>query len=311
MLELYQFASTRYGVFTRAEASARGVDASDLRLLVDGGVIVPEGRQVFRVTAAPATWRQRVYVVCRRGGEDCLASHRTAAALRRFDGAREGPIEVAIPHRSSLRIKGARVHRTRALNDDDRDCIDNIPVTSAARTLIDLGAVTGRARMEEYLDGALRDGTLTPVELLSRYKALRASGRNGMATAGLVVPDAATARPESVLERRFVALLAKHGLPAPVLQYPVHLPNGKVVRIDAAYVALALGYELDGHRWHATRSQRRADYRRRDALAQVGWDIRQFTWEQVVDDGAAVAASVRAALGPIAGARVLSNGPKS
>jgi len=310
MVELYQFASTRYGVFTRAEAVARGVDASDLRLLVDGGVIVPEGRQVFRVTAAPVTWRQRVYVVCRRGGEDCLASHRTAAALRRFDGAKEGPIEVAIPHRSSLRIKGVRVHRTRALDDIDRDCVDNIPVTSVARTLLDLGCVAGGARLEQYLDGAMRDGLLTPEQLMARYEALRASGRNGMATARLIVRDAATTRPESALERRFVALLAKHGLPVPVLQYPVRLPDGNDVRIDAAYVARMLGYELDGHRWHSTRAQRRSDYRRLDALAHLGWDVRRFTWEQVVADGAAVVASVRTALGPFAGARVLSNGPK-
>jgi very-short-patch-repair endonuclease len=65
--------------------------------------------------------------------------------------------------------------------------------------------------------------------------------------------------------------------------------------IDAAYVECMLGFELDGHRTHATRAERAADNRREHMLRDSGWDIRRFTYEQVMDDGPAVARAVKSA----------------
>jgi very-short-patch-repair endonuclease len=83
----------------------------------------------------------------------------------------------------------------------------------------------------------------------------------------------------------------------------VRLANGRTVHIDAAYVDLFLGFEIDGHRWHAARAQRSHDNRRLDLLANLGWDIRRFTYEQVVNDGPSVIRSIRAAIAFRSGAR--------
>jgi very-short-patch-repair endonuclease len=68
------------------------------------------------------------------------------------------------------------------------------------------------------------------------------------------------------------------------------------VFIDAAYPDRMKGFEIDGHRWHATKSQRAADNRRQRALADVGWDIRRFTYEEVMRNGVSVVHAVRTAL---------------
>ena len=96
--------------------------------------------------------------------------------------------------------------------------------------------------------------------------------------------------------RRFVRLLENAGVPVPELQYEVALPNGRKAFLDAAYPGVRLGWELDGHGAHATRKQRSADNGRASLLADVGWDLRRFTYEQVMYDGGAVVRSVRRAI---------------
>ena len=80
-----------------------------------------------------------------------------------------------------------------------------------------------------------------------------------------------------------------------MFQHPVVLANGRRAFIDAAYVELTLGFELDGHGSHATRRQRAADNRRANDLRDAGWDLRRFTYEEVMRDGARVVRTVKAA----------------
>jgi hypothetical protein len=113
---------------------------------------------------------------------------------------------------------------------------------------------------------------------------------------GVVLRNRLGTLPQSVIERGFVRLLEDAGLPLPELQHEVALPNGHKAYLDAAYPAIRLAWELDGHGVHATRKQRSADNTRAGLLADVGWHLRRFTYEQVVHDGGAVVRAVRAAV---------------
>src|SRR5262245_31884615 len=112
----------------------------------------------------------------------------------------------------------------------------------------------------------------------------------------VVLEQRPVATPHSVLERAFLRLLERANVPAPTCQHSVTLLNGRIVRIDAAFVELVLGFELDGHGSHATRAQRAADNKRANALRDVGWDIRRFTYEEVMREGTSVARAVRVAI---------------
>jgi len=174
--------------------------------------------------------------------------------------------------------------------------VDGIPTTTVARTLIDLGAVTTLRRVEHATDAAERDQLVSRRALVSRHRALRARGRNGIATFAAVLEAREVVIPESVMERRFVRILEQAHLPAPALQYSVPLGDGRSARVDAAYPHLRLGFEIDGHRWHASRAQRAADNRRANDLANLGWDVRRFTADQIVGEPARVADAVRIAI---------------
>jgi len=230
------------------------------------------------------------------GGPECLASHRAAAALHRFDGFAPGVIEVVVPMHVFHRRKNVIVHHTRSLPEIDRDRVGPIPVTSKARTLIDLGAVASADQVEEAFDGAERDRLVKRIQVVRRYEQLRAPGRNGVGAMTQVLRDRMERVPRSVLERRMLRLLERAGLPRPVVAHRVQLSETTAYELDFAYLEPRLALEVDGHGSHATRRQRAADNVRQGRLEDANWMVRRFTYEQVMYDPSSVAATVRDAL---------------
>jgi very-short-patch-repair endonuclease len=295
---LSAIAGLQLGLFTRSDASRAGLTREQLRRLAERGVAERVAPGVFRFVASAHSWQQQVLAAVLDGGPDCLASHRTAAALHAFDGFRPGVIEVVLPIRVRHVRKSVVVHHTRLLATPDRAVVGGIPVTSRARTLIDLGAVTSAAVVEEAFDGAERDRKVRRGEVERRYRTLRARGRNGVGAMTQILDGrlAVERIPRSVLERRMLNLLRRAGLPRPEVGYRVRAPDGRLFELDFAYVQYGLGIELDGHGSHATRTQRAADNLRANALGDAKWTLRRFTYEQVMHEPSVVASSVRSAL---------------
>jgi hypothetical protein len=295
---LSRVAADQLGLITRSDAQSAGLSREQLRGLVTRGILVQVTPRVFRFAATNPSWHQDVMVACLDGGPECLASHRTAAALHGFDGFRPELVEVLVPMHVRHRRKNAIVHHTRVLPAGDRALVGVIPVTSRARTLIDLGAVATPDRVEEAFDGAERDGSVRRGQVERRYRVLRAPGRNGIGAMTQILDGRLAVQniPRSVLERRMLRLLKAGGLPIPVGCHRVRLPSGAVYEIDFAYLEKMVALEVDGHGSHATRRQRAADNVRAGALEDVGWKLRRFTYEQVIREPAAVAAVVRSVL---------------
>lgn len=295
MEELLALAAYQFGAFSRAQANELDVTDAMLRSRVRSGMFLKRGPTAFVVSGATETWKQRVMVACLACRTRCAASMRTAAVLHILDGYSPGKIEVSVRHPERYRRNDIIVHSSRDLPDSDITYVGPIPVTTVERTLIDLGAVSAFHRVEHATDAAEREHLVLPQGLETRHRALRAQGRNGIATMTAILADRGPVVPQSVLERAFVRLVTGAHLPHPVLQHPVDLAYGRVF-LDAAYPNRMKGFEVDGHRWHASQSQRAADNRRLRALADAGWDIRRFTYEEVMHQGVAVVHAVRAAL---------------
>ena len=82
----------------------------------------------------------------------------------------------------NVRRIGAIIHTTEQLDPLDRETIAETPVTSPARTLIDLAAIAPRPALTAALDGALRDGLLSEDFLHARVDALPAKAAMGIPT---------------------------------------------------------------------------------------------------------------------------------
>ncbi|HJV09387.1 MAG TPA: hypothetical protein VJ653_06885, partial [Acidimicrobiales bacterium] len=166
------------------------------------------------------------------------------------------------------------VHRTDRLDPIDVSWHRRIPVTTPARTLLDLGAVAPALVVESALEDALMRRLVTFALLTSTLERLGRPGRNGAGVLRALVEerDPATAPTESVLEDLLFRVLRRGGLPAPVRQYEV-----AGVRLDGAYPPIRLGLEADSRIWHGGRLDVQRNAEKANILLAHGWRVLRFT----------------------------------
>jgi very-short-patch-repair endonuclease len=291
-------AKQQHGVFTCAQSSSLGMSAKTRRVRLAHGTYEHVHRHVLRVAGAPETWRQRVMTAVLAAGPGSAASHTSAGVLRRVDGCEPGEPQITTPTRRHLAHDDVQVFRKHDLAPIDVSIVDGIPTTTVARTLIDLAAVFDFYRLQEAVDGAIRDGLVSKSRLWWRWGELRRRGRNGIALMGKVLEliDGEPV-PRSVLERRFMRAIEHLHLPRVRRQHVVKHPGGRhVATLDFAIPELKIAFEVSGHGTHATRGQRRADMIRRNELEAMGWTVYEFTYEQVCFEPEYVARIVRQAV---------------
>jgi hypothetical protein len=173
----------------------------------------------------------------------------------------------------------------------------NLPVTSAARTIVELARTESPEALARALDSALRDGLISEDLLHRRICALRRRGRYGIPKLLDVVSGHEVIRGgHSWLERHFLRLLAEAGLPRPATQQILTRARDRLVRVDCRFPGTNIVVELLGYRFHSSRGQIARDIERLNALVADGFAPYQFTYEQAVNDEAYVVATVRSAL---------------
>lgn len=165
--------------------------------------------------------------------------------------------------------------------------VDGVPVTSVARTLLDLAEVVHPQVLQRVLEAADRERRLD-VHALDELCA-RSRGRRGLRhlKAALVAFDPAGAETRSELERRFLALCRSAALPSPAV-------NTRVAgfEVDMAWPAKRLVVELDGHAFHASRQAFERDRVRDAALQLEGYRVLRITHRRLREHPAAVVATV-------------------
>ena len=183
-------------------------------------------------------------------------------------------MEVTVPSAGS-RPAGLRVHQRTELHQDDRAECDGIPVTSPLRTLIDLGARLDTGRLERAINEADK---LDLIDLDALSAALEARpGLQGVGRLRRVLDSQTFVLTDSELERRFIPLTCRAGLPIP--QTGTRLCG---LKVDFHWPELGLVVETDGLRYHRTPAQQAKDRERDQALAAAGLLPLRFTHAQVV-----------------------------
>jgi very-short-patch-repair endonuclease len=221
-------------------------------------------------------------------GRKALLSHRAAAACSAiFRG--DHPIEVTAP-RSAKPQAGIVLHRTRTIAPEDRASLHAIPLTSPARTLVDLADVLTERRLAD----AVHEAEVQRIFDLREVEAAiaRVPGRRGLHKLRCVlrryeVPHLT----RNDAERAFLRLCNDLALPSPqsnVLIGPhevdFHWPDAKLV------------VELDGAATHGTQRAFVNDRRRDRYLATRGIQVLRITWWDLVDQPSQVAREVRSVL---------------
>jgi very-short-patch-repair endonuclease len=293
------------GIVTPAELLASGMPRWRLRSLVRSGALVHLSRGVYaRPVPVAGLAREPVGQHAIRAAASLLtfpravASHHTAACIHGIDLLGKLPAGVAVTR--SPGVAGSRSARSgvilhnAALPAGQVTVWRGVPVTSVARTVVDLARASSFQSGVVVTDSALRTGQTSERELRS---VLAACGSwPGVQRARQVVAFA-DARAESVLESISRVAFRDQRLPDPDLQVWVGEGGNVIGRADFLWRQYRTIGEADGAVKYANPARAMAQLRRDAELRAAGFEVVHFTWEEITRVPARVAAAIRAAFG--------------
>jgi hypothetical protein len=235
-----ELAARQHGIVSHAQLRAAGFGQGAIEHRVRRGRLHPLHRGVYAVGHARVTWRGHLWsAVLATGG---VLSHRSAAAVWELLPAPSGRIEVTT-RRAAHSTPALRVHRSRNLDGVVHH--DGLPTTTVARTLVDLGDVLSPHRLTRVCHRAevLRLLDARAMQALLETLPGRRSHNLRAALSTLAAADPIITRSE--LEERFLALIARHGLPTPLVNLRV-----EGYEVDFAWPKERVLVETDGGAAH-------------------------------------------------------------
>jgi very-short-patch-repair endonuclease len=278
------------GVITTSDLLGLGVTASALRTLTRRGELRSLGRGAY-ATKQLAEWLAAVPagdVLLRAAGAIATAgpgsvvSHHTAAQIHGLQMYAKAPAPVQITRPPGLGSKsgkpGVQVHTAR-LPDSHVGVRLIVPVTSVARTVVDLARASAFSAGVVVADSALR-------QKLASRKDLRAVVADCMKWPGIKnaakVVEFADAAAESPLESLARVVFAEGGLRPPQLQ--VEISDGEFIgRVDFLWPEYRTIVEVDGAIKYAIDPARARDQLRRDSrLRRAGYELEHFEWRDII-----------------------------
>ena len=199
------------------------------------------------------------------------------------------PVHVlAVDGRHRRGRPGVASHETRCFDLRDLRWVGPVPVTSAARTVLDVAGTDDRRTAERLLAGALRSRAATEHEV--RSVLARSRGHRGAGVVASLI-DAGPAFDRSIAERLLLELVRRAGLPEP-------RTNARVAgyEVDALWPSHTVVAEFDSFTFHGDVLAFRADRRKSARLQAAGFDVVPVVWPDLCETPEMVAANLAAVL---------------
>jgi very-short-patch-repair endonuclease len=282
-------AAKQHGVVARRQLVEAGITEGSIERRVWLDQLHAIHRGVYRVGPLPLP-RSREMAAVLVGGDTARLSHRSAGLAQCiFDRQPDGIIDITAAR--NRRVPAwIRLHRVSLLPQDEVTSLDGIPITTPARTLLDLAATVAPADVEQALIEVVRRRLTDAArirELLERYPRRRGASLLRELLARL--ENASLTRSE-----------AERLLRSIVRQAEVRMPRWNVIvegyQVDAIWPDERVIVEVDGFVVHSSRTAFERDRRRDAHFAAAGFVVIRFTWHQLRHRPMAVAARLAATL---------------
>jgi hypothetical protein len=287
--EIAELATRQRGLLGRWQLIALGLRPDGIDDWIRRGRLHVIHRGVYalghRALAPGAPWLAAV-MTCGRGA---VLSHRSAASLWELRRSAMARVEVTTPVMTGRRSRqGILLHRSRTLAPSHMTVHEGIPVTTVARTLVDLAEVAPFRVLERAADQA---ETLRRLDVAQLRAIIDANPRRtGCVRVAKLLDDHAigTTLTRSDLEEAFLAMCAREGVQPPAV-------NARVagLEVDFLWPSARLVAEVDSRRYHATRRAFERD-RERDAILLLhGYRVIRFTERRIVATPDEIGATLR------------------
>ena len=276
-------AGRQHGCVSLAQLVDAGLTRRAVARRVERGWLLRRHRGVYLIGPLEAPL-SRLMAATLALGPGAVVSHEAAAeAWRLLPGG--DPVDVTLARDGPRSRPGIRVHRVAHLPAEDAARHRNLPLTSPARTLLDLATILTPGDLARAVERAEVSNLTTHAEL-TRYLTSRRSSRGAARLERALHPTQLT---RSEAERRFLDLIRDARLPTPAA-------NTRVAghEVDFLWPAKRLIVEIDGYAFHSSRAAFERD-RVRDADLQArGYRVVRVTWRRLVEEPIAVVAAIAA-----------------
>lgn len=264
----------QHGLISRSQLLDLGFSQDAIKHRVSVGRLHRVRRGVYVVGRPSLDQHGRWMAAVLACGEGAVLSHSSAAALWRIGFERRDLIEVSLPSSSRRRCAGIQVHRRPALASREITTRHNIPVISPIQTLIDMTPRLDRRGVERMINEADKYDLVHPPQLREALDGR--AGEPGVARLRQILDRRTFRLTREELERRFLPLARKAGLPVPLTGQWVN-----EFEVDFYWPDLGLVVETDGLRYHRTPAEQARDRLRDQAHTAAGLVQLRFTHEQV------------------------------
>lgn len=282
---LAKLAVSQHGVVSRRQLFDLGHTRTGIQRRLDKRRLHRVHHAVYAVGHKRLTAKGRWMAAVLACGARAVLSHAEAAALHDLRRIPSGKVSVTAPSRHNL--SGIRCHYMRTLQPQDCTVVDAIPVTSLARTYLDLAEIFNHARLIDALEAGERQDKLDVGAIQDVIG--RNPGRHGIPPLQAALAELTDAPPllQSELERAFRHLVRTYHLPQP--QFNVYI-EGELV--DVVWPEHRLVVQVDGFKWHRGKRAFGTDRKLDRKLVRAHWRVVRFTDDQVAEDPAAVGAEL-------------------
>jgi very-short-patch-repair endonuclease len=294
-------ARRQHGVLSRRDLEALGFTKGAIEHRLATGRLHLIGRGIYAVGRRQLPREGRWMAAILACGEGAALSHGSAAAL--WGIGKEGRrIEVSVRRRCRHRRRAVKVRSRPSLPSQDVTTHRGIPVTAAARTVLDQATQLDDSALERLVNEADARDRVDP-ESLRGYLDIRA-GEPGVKRLRKLLDRHTFCLSDSELERLFRPIAIVAGFPQPLTKVFVN-----DFEVDFYWPSLGLVVETDSLRYHRTTQKQSRDLRRDQTHTSRGLTTLRFTHWQVAHEPAHVqkilSATLRLRLHPAgaAGAR--------
>jgi very-short-patch-repair endonuclease len=199
------------------------------------------------------------------------------------------PVDVTVLRGSRDGRPGkVKVHHSYLLEPRDTTIRHGIPVTTAARALLDIAETATVPELEALKADAEVAKVLTERQL---GDLLNRAGRRRGASKLRAIQAGSTGLTRSEAERILLRLIKEAGLPLPLTNYRI----GRY-EADFCWPHLKLIIEFDSFKHHGHYQAFHQDKRRTAELTGQGWSVMPVTWVQLTDEPLATIARISQAI---------------
>jgi very-short-patch-repair endonuclease/predicted transcriptional regulator of viral defense system len=296
--QVLALALAQHGIVALYQLVALGLDARAIQARAAAGQLHRIHHAVYSLIPRKLLSREgRFMAAVLACGPEAALSHRSAAAFLGLRPTSRANVDVTVPTESHRRHAGIDLHRSTTLTRNDVTTVNNIPCTTTARTLLDLGDVIYPRQHERAFDQAEAMGVLNMRAIkdqLERNRTRRAARRTRAVVEDHYIGETITL---SEFEEAMIPLLRAAELPMPRINEWIILDDGEpAILADFCWPDKRVIGETDGWTTHRTRQAFERDRRRDQRLAAAGWHVIRITWWQLRREPQRVIATIAAVL---------------